>query len=127
MDLLLDTHTCVWWATDPELLRVDVRAAIAAPENAVWMSVASAWELSIKVRTGKLQLDVERLCRGLATDGIGVLGIGLDDAIGAGALDWSHRDPFDRMLAAQARRSRLTLATRDSALLGFLGGDAIEA
>lgn len=127
MDLLLDTHVCVWWAADPDRLSRPAVAAIADAGNAVWASSASAWELSIKVRAGRLQLDVPALFRDLAHHGIGVLGIGIDDGVGAGSLDWSHRDPFDRMLAAQATRSGHVLVTRDAALLRHLGDRALAA
>lgn len=127
MDLLLDTHVCVWWATDPTRLAEAARRAIADPATSVWVSAASAWELSIKVRAGKLRLDVRELFAGLGRDGFGVLGIGIDDGADAGSLDWSHRDPFDRMLVAQARRSGHRLVTRDTAILTFLGDLALEA
>ncbi len=127
MDLLLDTHVCVWWATDPALVAADARQAIADPANTVWVSAASAWELAIKIRAGKLHLDVRVLFAGLADHGFGVLGIGIDDSADAGALEWSHRDPFDRMLVAQARRSTIRLVTRDAAILAFLGELALEA
>ena len=127
MDLLLDTHTCVWWATDPTLLSREAQHAIAGAANAVWVSAASAWELSIKVRAGKLRLDVTDLFAQLGQHGFGVLGIGIDDAVLAGGLDWKHRDPFDRMLAAQARRSGYTLVTRDAPLQAFLAELALRA
>ena len=64
---------------------------------------------------------------GLLSHGIRTLGIGVDDGIGAGLLDWSHRDPFDRMLVAQAQRLQLTIVTRDAAILGYDGVLAIGA
>ncbi len=126
-DLLLDTHACVWWAHDPELLAAPAREAIADASNAVWVSAASAWELSIKVRAGKLSIDVSRLFHELSHHGFGVLGIGIDDAVQAGSLDWAHRDPFDRMLAAQATRAGHRLVTRDAHLRAFLGAQSLEA
>lgn len=127
MDLLLDTHVCVWWADDPTRVADGAREAIGDPANSVWVSAASAWELSIKVRTGKLDVHVRELFDGLRRHGFGVLGMGIDDGVDAGALDWSHRDPFDRMLVAQARRAGHRLVTRDAAILAFLGDDALEA
>lgn len=119
MDLLLDSHVAVWWADDPQLLSEQARTAIASSANVVWFSAASAWELSIKVRSGKLAVDVAGLARGLAHDGIRLLGVGIDDGIAAGALDWAHRDPFDRMLVAQAIRQDLSLVTRDALIVDF--------
>jgi PIN domain nuclease of toxin-antitoxin system len=125
--LLLDTHAALWWATDPSELDAATHSSIDDLDVAVWFSAASAWELAIEVRTGRLTVDVRRLVDRLATNGIGVLGIGVDDAIAAGALDWDHRDPFDRMLAAQAVRHDLRLATRDAHLTAFLGDRVVPA
>ena len=127
MELLLDTHVCLWWAADPSAVSASAQRAIADPANAVWVSAASAWELSIKVRAGKLAVDVRRLFGELTDHGVGVLGIGIDDGVSAGALDWAHRDPFDRMLAAQTLRGGYTLVTRDEQLRALLGALALEA
>ena len=127
MDILLDTHVAVWWADDPSPLQADATAAIEDETNTVWFSSASAWELSIKVCAGKLTIDVSRLADQLTRNGIRLLGIGVDDAIAAGALDWTHRDPFDRMLVAQTRRLGYQMATRDEAIQRFLGVAALHA
>lgn len=127
MDILLDTHVGVWWADDPTLLEDAIRAEIADETNTIWFSSASAWELSIKVRSGKLTIDVARLVDHLTRNGIRLLGIGFDDAIAAGSLDWTHRDPFDRMLVAQSMRLSYRLATRDDAIRLFLGEGSIVA
>ena len=127
MDILLDSHAAVWWADDPSLLDDEAVSAIADESNTVWFSSASAWELSIKVRRGKLALDVGELVDQLSRHGIRLLGIGVDDAIAAGELDWLHRDPFDRMLVAQARRLQYRLLTRDDAIRRFLGAGALPA
>ena len=127
MDILLDTHVAVWWADDPSILETNVTAAIEDETNTVWFSSASAWELSIKVRADKLTIDVSRLVDQLTRNGIRLLGIGVDDAIAAGALDWTHGDPFDRMLVAQTRRLGYRIATRDEAIQRFLGAAALHA
>ena len=127
MELLLDTHTALWWADEPAQLVPIAAAAIADPANSVWFTSASAWELAIKVRAGKLAVDIVRLVSSLSGNGIRLLGIGVDDAIAAGALDWSHRDPFDRMIVAQAQRQQLHVVTRDSSILDFLGERSIAA
>ena len=93
----------------------------------MWFSAVSAWELSIKVRSGKLELDVTSLVNGLVQNGVRLLGVGIDDGIAAGALDWAHRDPFDRMLVAQAKRQKLSLVTRDALMVDFPGVTTIEA
>jgi PIN domain nuclease of toxin-antitoxin system len=124
VNLLLDSHVAVWWAQDPDKLVPEASALLADPMNDVWVSTASAWELALKVEAGKLMIDVRRLFAGLQVRGVRVLGIGIVDGIDAAALDWSNRDPFDRILVAQTNRSGLRLLTRDRAILGF---DAVES
>jgi PIN domain nuclease of toxin-antitoxin system len=127
MELLLDTHAALWWADDPLQLSDAAQVAIAAPTNVVWFTAASAWELSIKVRSGKLALDVPRFVSLLTQGGIRLLGIGIDDAITAGSLDWAHRDPFDRMIVAQASRLNLMLVTRDAEIQTFVDARSVLA
>lgn len=125
MELLLDTHVALWWADDPAFLLPAAQSAIADPTNVVWFSAASAWELAIKTRAGKLALDVGHFVALSTRNGIRLLGIGVDDAIAAGSLDWPHRDPFDRMLVAQAQRQNCVLVTRDRAIAQFDGVQSI--
>jgi PIN domain nuclease of toxin-antitoxin system len=120
VDLLLDTHTAVWWAAGDPDLSVEATVAINDPENTVWFSAASAWELSIKIRSGRLALDVSKLVDQLTRNGIRLLGIGIDDAVTAGSLGWIHKDPFDRMLVAQASRLGYRIVTRDVAIQKYL-------
>ena len=127
MELLVDTHLALWWALDPTSLLPQASEVITRSDNTVFFSAASAWELAIKVRSGKLTLDVRRLIDQLARDGFRMLGIGLTDAITAGELEWAHRDPFDRMLVAQSRTQRLQLITRDEAIRAFLGSESLAA
>lgn len=122
MDLLLDSHAALWWADDPTQLSEAAVEAIGEPTNDVFASAASAWELAIKVGQGKLAVDVRTLFRRLADRGIRLRGIGVDDGVDAAELRWSHGDPFDRMLVAQAASSMLTLVTRDSTILEFAPG-----
>jgi PIN domain nuclease of toxin-antitoxin system len=127
MELLLDTHAALWWADDPAQLSAAASAAIAEPTNVVWFTAASAWELAIKVRSGKLAVDVTNLVTLLTQAGVRLLGIGIDDAIAAGSLEWSHRDPFDRVIVAQAERQDLMLVSRDAAVLDYMGSQTIVA
>ena len=127
MDLLIDSHVALWWADDPSLLSTPAMEAIADPANVVWLSAASAWELAIKVRGGKLDIDVLATVTKLSQNGVRLLGIGVDDAVAAGLLDWDHRDPFDRMLVAQSQRLGLRLVTRDAAMLRYLQRNALVA
>ncbi len=104
--LLLDTHTFLWWDMSPEKLSRRVFAALSDRSNAVHLSVVSAWEMQIKSQTGKLRL-VEPLADTTAVhcarSGFIVEAVMLDDILGLAALPLHHRDPFDRLLIAQAR------------------------
>lgn len=113
--LLLDTHVIVWWATANARLHSSWAEPIAAPENRVYMSAASVWEIEIKKRADKLAFEFDVLD---LTDEYGFepMEISPQDAAAAGALDWEHRDPFDRMLVAQAMRRNLTLVSADDAV-----------
>jgi len=114
--LLLDTHVVMWWVLADSRITVPWLEAITASENSVSVSAATVWEVEIKKRNGKLSFDhdVIEIARGYDFD---LLPIAPEDARLAGSLDWEHRDPFDRMLAAQATNRALTLITADGALL----------
>ena len=113
MNLLLDTHTVLWWFNKD---RLDTRAAeeIADPDNLVYVSVASIWEISIKQAIGKLTIMDEFYT--VVYEDFEPLYITISDARTAGSLPRHHRDPFDRMLVAQALARDLTLVSRDRAL-----------
>ncbi|PZP16339.1 MAG: PIN domain nuclease [Brachybacterium faecium] len=116
MELLVDTHVLIWGIAQPDRLSTAAADALADPDVAVLVSAASAWELATKVRIGKLPggeslvLDYARnLERWLARE----LPVSSADALLAGTLSWTHRDPFDRMLAAQALRRGCALVSSD--------------
>ncbi len=116
MRLLLDTHALLWWLFDDPRLSETGRSAIADPDNEILVSAASGWEISTKHRLGKLPEagDVPtELPRYLRKARFGVLPVGLGHALAAGALQGPHRDPFDRMLIAQARIEGLSVVTVD--------------
>ena len=116
MRVLLDTHAVVWWATGDEKLSRKARLAIAEPETEAFISIASAWEIQIKATLQKLTLNesVDALYRGLIIDhGFQMLGIELADIAHLSKLPRHHRDPFDRMLVAQALRGNCALVTKD--------------
>lgn len=118
MNCLLDSHVLLWWlGMDSDKLSDSVRDAIARADQ-VCISVASVWELEIKRSLGKLDLPVAEW-EGVAASGLTFIEIALDDAVAAAALPPVHRDPFDRMLVAQARNRGLTLVTRDARLLEY--------
>ena len=118
--ILLDTHTFLWLVSAPDQVSPTAREAIADPEREVAVSAVSAWEIAIKTRLGRL--DGEPLLAAwpdiTAAMAVTELPIDAADAVMAGRLPWSHRDPFDRMIVAQATRRGLTIATRDGRILG---------
>lgn len=116
MRLLLDTHTLLWWLTNDERLSLRARALIAQESNEVFVSAASAWEVATKQRIGKLDEVPEaasRFAELVAADGFIPLPITQLHGLRAGGYEVAHRDPFDRMLAAQAELESLVLITRD--------------
>ena len=116
MRVLLDTHVLLWWLFDDLGLSASARALIADPGNAVLVSSASAWEIAIKHRLGKLpeaKEAVENLPRLLREARFESLPITVEHALAAGALPGPHRDPFDRMLIAQSRIENLPVLTAD--------------
>ena len=116
MKLLLDTQCWLWWIGSPERLSDEALEAIRQPENEVFFSVASSWEIGIKFALGKLSLPVrpaEFIPPRLARDGIESLPVQHAHAFQAAELPPLHRDPFDRMLVAQAQAEGLVLVTAD--------------
>ncbi|MEW6687704.1 MAG: type II toxin-antitoxin system VapC family toxin [Pseudomonadota bacterium] len=119
MKLLLDTHSLLWYLTTPEKLPGAAHRAIQAAENDVFASLASAWEISIKVALGKLAFDAQSLAQALPAVGVEPLGISLEHAARIAQLPLHHRDPFDRMLVAQALCESMTLVSRDRTLARY--------
>jgi PIN domain nuclease of toxin-antitoxin system len=120
--LLLDTHTLLWWLDGDRRLSRRARTALADEDNAIFVSAASAWELATKARLGKLPgaLDVATDVAGcLASQGFLDLPITVHHAQRAGSLQIAHRDPFDRMLIAQAQMEDLPIVTNEALFDGF--------
>ncbi len=117
MRLLLDTHALIWWFAGSDRLPPPARRAIEDEENNVLISAASAWEIITKHRLGKLP-EAERLALDItgtiASQDFKELPITVDDAVRAGSLLGIHRDPFDRMLIAQALSRNLVLISSES-------------
>jgi PIN domain nuclease of toxin-antitoxin system len=109
--LLLDTHVFLWWCQDSRSLSQGARADIAAAD-AVYVSVASAWETAIKISLGKLRLEMP-FAFGIQASGFTTLPITLEHAERMADLPVHHRDPFDRLLIAQAQIEGLSIATHD--------------
>jgi PIN domain nuclease of toxin-antitoxin system len=116
--LLLDTHALLWALGDPERLTEDARDAIRDGANEVLVSAASAWEIAIKKAAGRLDAP-DDLSEALEASAFVPLPITLAHALRAGTLSPHHRDPFDRMLVAQATIESLTVVTRDPAFEAY--------
>jgi PIN domain nuclease of toxin-antitoxin system len=112
MKLLLDTHLLLWWLEGDKALSSAARALIADPENTLFISAVTHWEIRIKASLGKLQIpdDFEASLDG---DEFEDLPFSAAHAKRVGELPWHHRDPFDRALVAQAAVEGLTLLTSD--------------
>ena len=116
--LLLDTHTLLWAIQDDPQLDADARRAIADRSNEVYVSSASVWEISIKRAQGRLESPdnlVETIARAEFTE----LPVSHIHGELAGELPLHHRDPFDRMLVAQAQAEDLVLVTRDPHIMSY--------
>jgi PIN domain nuclease of toxin-antitoxin system len=117
-DLLVDTQALLWWLADDPRLPAGARELIAEPGNLPVFSAASAWEISIKAALGKLEV-ADDWPDAARADGFGELSIHVEHARLAGRLEWDHRDPFDRMLVAQALIDGVTLITGDARIRAF--------
>ena len=120
--LLLDTHVLLWALLAPDRIPADTLTTLRSPETVLYVSAASAWEIATKHRLGKLEGAAavvsgypEHLARLRAQE----LAITGHHALTAGTLQWSHRDPFDRVIVAQAVLESLPVVTSDAALVGF--------
>ncbi len=112
MRILLDSHTLLWWMSDPEKLRSSARAAITDPRNEVLASAVTIWEIGLKRSKGKLRIP-ENFADFLPENGILTLPFSAAHAQASISLPPIHGDPFDRALVAQCQLESLTFATRD--------------
>ncbi|MDR1044150.1 MAG: type II toxin-antitoxin system VapC family toxin [Candidatus Adiutrix sp.] len=121
MRLLLDTHTLIWHYEDWPLLSETANQAIDAPGNKLFISVASLWEMAIKSGIGKLTLTdpIRTIMAAYVGIGATILTITPDHALATQNLPWHHRDPFDRLLIAQAVHEGLTLVSRDEVFASY--------
>jgi len=124
--LLLDTHLLLWWATMPEQLPAAARIPLESADPPPFFSVVSLWEVAIKASLGRddFQANPLALRMGLLQEGFRELPIQVDHVLAVQHLPWVHRDPFDRLLVAQAAQERLSLITADRTLLGY--GDRVH-
>lgn len=123
MKLLLDTHVLLWVAGEPERLSPATRTLIGAVEHELVFSAASVWEIAIKRSLGRADfvVDPRLLRRGLIDNGYTELPVTSEHALALDALPPIHRDPFDRILVAQATVEGMVLVTADPAVLRYPG------
>lgn len=112
MNLLLDTHILLWWLADDPKLAAHERKAVADDRNLVVVSAVVIWEIRIKQALGKLKIAPD-FYRVVHQEGFELLSVSPDHAFAVGDLPMIHRDPFDRMLIAQAAAEDLTIVTKD--------------
>ena len=119
---LLDTHAFLWWVDDAPQIPLAARAVIADPGNECFLSVASCWEMAIKASLGKLELArpvAVFVAEQLAANDFRLLNVELKHVGLVEKLPFHHRDPFDRLLVAQAKAERLTLLSADAELARY--------
>jgi PIN domain nuclease of toxin-antitoxin system len=123
MKLLLDTHLLLWAAGDPDRLPAEARALIGDEDNELLFSAASLWEVAIKSGLGRedLVVDARLLRRGLIDNGYDELPVASEHAVAIDGLPSIHRDPFDRLLVAQATVEGITLLTNDEVVGRYPG------
>ncbi len=126
MNLLLDTHLLLWAAGKPDRLSPDTKELLLDPSNELWFSSASLWEITIKhsLDRADFRVDPRRLWRMLLSHGYRELTISGEHAIAVGALLPLHKDPFGRILIAQARVEEIILLTADSTVASY--GEAVN-
>jgi PIN domain nuclease of toxin-antitoxin system len=118
MILMLDAHALLWWLGDDPRLSEAARRSVADPANEVLASAASVWQLEVKRLAGRVDAPSE-LLEALEDAGIESLPVTAADAVDAARLPIHHKDPFDRLLVAQARRLDAVVVTRDRAIASY--------
>lgn len=115
MNYLLDTHILLWTLVDPDKVPMPMRRIVEDTGNRVWFSAASIWEIAIKHSLAKAEFTVEPaiIWKAARETGLEELAVTAEHAVGVDALPWLHRDPFDRLLVAQARADGMKLLSVD--------------
>ena len=122
MKLLLDTHAFIWWASEPEKLSINVLSLLENRDNTLVLSVASVWEIQIKRQIGKLKLDIplwQILESQQQINDLQILSIHLAHVVALDNLPAHHKDPFDRLLIAQANVEDMLLVSKDEAFSNY--------
>jgi len=118
--VLLDTHALIWWDAGGGGLNAEALRVIADPGHQVFVSAVSVWEIAIKRRLGKLAFEGSPAAV-IGANGFFELVVTPADGEAAGGLDWGHKDPFDKLLVAQAMRLGAVFLTADASVRGFGG------
>ena len=122
MRLLLDTHALIWWWKDDPILPAETRRVMADEANEVFVSAATGWEIATKVRKGQLPKFSSRMPRfhdDILRESFRHLPITAEHGVHGGSLPGAHKDPFDRVIAAQALLDGLIVVTRDPEIAAF--------
>ncbi len=122
MRLLLDTHALIWWWKDDPNLSAEARTAMIDKTNEVFVSAVTAWEIATKVRKGQLpemRETVPQFTDDVLREGFRFLPVNEHHGLRGGSLGGAHKDPFDRLLAAQALIDNLTIISRDREIAAF--------
>lgn len=117
MNILLDTHAFIWWNEDDRKISSEISLLLKDPANQIWLSLASVWEMQIKVQLGKLKLNrplAELIEQEVRINRLRLLSISLEDIYHLNRLPMHHRDPFDRIIIAQAMAGGFQLVSDDS-------------
>ena len=116
MDILLDTHTLIWFLNGDKKLSHKVRECIETPFNLKFVSIASIWEIAIKISLNKFRFPkgFNNFLEMVDDNGFDILPISFEHTLTVSSLDFIHKDPFDRLLIAQSICDNLTIATKDS-------------
>lgn len=119
MNILLDSHAFLWFVADDLKLSIDARTAIEDSTNRKWISIASLWEITIKVSIGKLNLAdpvSEFLSREILCNKFSTLNVTMDHLAKLSVLPFNHRDPFDRLIVSQALQESFPVVSTDASL-----------
>lgn len=117
MRLLLDTHVLLWWDSEPSKIPPSTLQILENPENSLWISIVSLWEIQIKTQLGKLKLNLplqDLVAQQQQINGLQLLPIDLRHILALEALPYHHKDPFDRLLIAQSIAENLVCVSADS-------------
>jgi PIN domain nuclease of toxin-antitoxin system len=117
--VLVDTHAILWWLAGDERLSKRARKILEDPENKRWVSIASLWEIAIKMSSGRLPaegLTLGTIAGLLKAQQFAILPVRLEDLLRLELLPWLHRDPFDRLIVAQALEEGISLLTADGVM-----------